>query len=134
MTSGYSGTPPARKLGLKEEHVLLLVDAPRGWTVPDLPAGVRIRRTPGSEADVVIAFMRTAATLEAGGPGLARRLASTSSLWIAWPRRAGGHASDVTEQLIRDVLLPVGVVDVKVAAIDDDWSGLKFVWRRENRR
>ena len=64
---------------------------------------------------------------------MARRLAPAASLWLAWPRRAGGHHSDLTDQLLRDVLLPFGLVDVKVAALDHDWSGLKFVWRRQRR-
>ena len=60
-------------------------------------------------------------------------LAPTSALWIAWPRRAGGHRSDITDSLVRETLLPIGVVDVKVAALDEDWSGLKFVWRKDRR-
>ena len=66
-------------------------------------------------------------------PALAERIRPTGALWIAWPRKAAGHVSDVTENLLREVGLPLGIVDVKVAAIDTDWSGLKFVWRRENR-
>ena len=85
------------------------------------------------KAEVVISFFETAAALLCDSPPIARSLAPTSALWVAWPRRAGGHESDVTEQLIRDVLLPIGIVDVKVAALDRDWSGLKFVWRREDR-
>lgn len=137
--AGYSGTPLAKKLGLKEGHKLLLVGAPTGWYVPDLPDEVEIRnrantlRAGDLQADVVIAFFTAAAGLVRRGPGIARQLSPTSALWVAWPRRAGGHQSDVTEHLLRDLLLPVGVVDVKVAALDQDWSGLKFVWRRENR-
>lgn len=81
--------------------------------------------------DVVVAFFRSAADVEGAAPVWARSLAPGSALWAAWPRRAGGHDSDVTESLLRSALLPVGVVDVKVAALDDDWSGLKFVWRRD---
>ncbi|MBV8464286.1 MAG: hypothetical protein JO368_13395 [Acidimicrobiales bacterium] len=66
-------------------------------------------------------------------PALAAALGPAAALWVAWPRRAGGHQSDVTDALVRDTLLPVGVVDVKVAAIDADWSGLKFVWRKAAR-
>jgi hypothetical protein len=137
--AGYSGRPLAKKLGIKEGHKLLLVGAPANWYVPDLPDDVEIRRRRGAlrggdlKADVIIAFYGSAARLAENGPGLAQQLGTNSSLWVAWPRRAGGHESDVTDQLLRDVLLPVGVVDVKVAAIDQDWSGLKFVWRRENR-
>jgi hypothetical protein len=117
----------------------MLIGAPAGWYVPDLPAGVKVRQRSKSlragdpEADIVIAFYVAAARFGETGPDLARGLGVNSALWVAWPRRAGGHESDMTDQLLRDVLLPVGVVDVKVAALDQDWSGLKFVWRRENR-
>jgi len=135
--AGYSGTPLAKKLGIKEDHRLLLIGAPPGWAVPDLPPGVDIRRrrSPRADdrADVVVAFFADASRFTQAGPGIAQQLGTDSSLWVAWPRRAGGHQSDMTDQLLRDVLLPVGVVDVKVAALDGDWSGLKFVWRRENR-
>jgi hypothetical protein len=137
--AGYSGRPLAQKLGLKEGHKLLLVGAPPNWYVPDLPDYVEIRRRPGAlragdlKADIMIAFYDSAAQFAETGPGLAQQLAANSSLWVAWPRRAGGHQSDITDQLLRDVLLPIGVVDVKVAALDQDWSGLKFMWRRENR-
>ena len=66
-------------------------------------------------------------------PPLVGNLPKRSALWVAWPRKAGGHVSDINDNLVREVLLPTGVVDVKVAAIDADWSGLKFVWRKENR-
>lgn len=133
--AGYSGTPLAKKLGLKEGHALLLVGAPAGWGVPDLPAGVRVLRARPAgarvgEADVVIAFFERASRLLHDGPVLAGRLSRRSALWVAWPRRAGGHESDITENLLREVLLPVGVVDVKVAAVDENWSGLKFLWRK----
>lgn len=127
--AGYSGTPLARKLGLKPEHRLVLRHAPRGWRVPDPPPGVETVREVGS-ADVVVAFFRTHADLAAEAPSLAEALRRGSMLWIAWPRKAGGHVSDIAENDLRDLLLPTGLVDVKVAALDDDWSGLKFVWRK----
>jgi len=80
-----------------------------------------------------LAFFTTADELPARLPGLAQRIYPAGALWIAWPRRAGGHHSDITENLIRERALPLGVVDVKVAAIDDDWSGLRMVWRLSNR-
>lgn len=128
--AGYSGTPLARKLGLKPGHRLVLLHAPAGWGVPDPPPGVES----GGEveaADVVVAFYRGRAGLAGEAPSLAGRLRRGSMLWIAWPRRAGGHVSDISENDLRDLLLPTGVVDVKVAALDGDWSGLKFVWRRQ---
>ena len=138
VSAGYSGTPLARKLGLKEGHALLLVGAPAGWSVPDMPAGVRVSRGRSTservaEADIIIAFFGRAARLRSDAPSVAERLPRTSSLWVAWPRRAGGHRSDITDNLLREVLLPVGVVDIKVAALDEDWSGVRFVWRKINR-
>ncbi len=80
----------------------------------------------------MIAFVRSAAGLDRIEP-LGKRIFPDGSLWIAWPRKAAGHVSDMTENAIRDAALPLGLVDVKVAAIDDDWSGLKLVWRRAKR-
>jgi hypothetical protein len=128
---GYSGTRLAKKLGIKAGHRLSLVGAPGGWAVPDLPDGVTVG-APDS-ADVVIAFFRAFVELGAGIEALGQAVFPAGALWIAWPRRAGGHESDITENGIRDVVLPLGLVDTKVAALDDDWSGLKVVWRREKR-
>jgi len=130
---GYSGTPLARKLGIRPGDLVALVGAPRGWTVPDLPQGARVRRTLGAGAEVVIAFVRRAADLEAVVGNAAAVLGPEEALWLLWPRRTGGHDSDVTENLLREVVLPTGLVDVKVAAVGEDWSGLRFVWRREVR-
>jgi len=129
--AGYSGTPLAKKLGIKPGHRLALKDAPEGWAVPDLPDGVTAG--PPEGADVVVAFHRSAAELTAGIEALGQAIFPDNALWIAWPRKAGGHTSDITENGIRDVVLPLGLVDTKVAALDDDWSGLKVVWRRERR-
>jgi hypothetical protein len=129
--TGYSGTPLAKKLGIKPGHRLALVDAPEGWAVPDLPDGVTTGEPRG--ADVVVAFHRSAAELAAGIEALGQAIYPDGMVWIAWPRKAGGHESDITENGIRDVVLPLGLVDTKVAALDDDWSGLKVVWRRERR-
>lgn len=129
-------TPLARKLGVRDGHSVLLIDSPDGWRIPGLPDTVQVRRASGPEeggSEIVIAFYRTAAGLADTAPGIARRLAPTAALWIAWPRRAGGHRSDIGDRLLRELLLPIGVVDVKVAAMDADWSAAKFVWRLENR-
>ena len=140
-TAGYSGTPLAKKLGIKDGGELALLDAPPSWSVPDLPDGVTVTRTasgarrtstPLAEVDVALVFCRAAADV-AALPLLVRSLPKRSALWVLWPRKAGGHVSDVDENQLRSVLLPTGVVDVKVAAVDTDWSGLKFVWRKENR-
>jgi hypothetical protein len=139
--AGYSGTPLAKKLGIKDGGVLALLDAPASWSVPELPDGVSVargaaasrRKGPGlTDVDVALVFCRTAADV-AAVPSLVKSLPSRGALWVAWPRKAGGHVSDVDENLLREVMLATGVVDVKVAALDVDWSGLKFLWRKENR-
>jgi hypothetical protein len=133
MAAGYSGTPLAKKLVIKEGHVLVLLDAPVGWAVPDLPEAVEVRPDLRKAPDTTIAFVRSQADLARVSPRLVKATGPTAGLWIAWPRKAGGHVSDMTEQSLRDTFLPTGLVDVKVAAIDDDWSGLRFVWRTDRR-
>lgn len=133
MPAGHAGRSAARKLGVTPGSVLALVQAPGAWRPEGIPDGVTVRDNLRGHRDVTVAFVRSERDLRRLAPRLVRALADTSMLWIAWPRRAGGHVSDVTEDLLRAVLLPHGVVDVKVAALDDDWSGLKFVRRVENR-
>jgi hypothetical protein len=130
---GYSGTPLARKLGIGPGDVVALVGAPRSFAVPDLPEGARVRRSLGKGADVVMAFVRRAADLAGVVDEVAAVLGPEDALWLLWPRRAAGHESDVTDNVLREVVLPTGLVDVKVAAVGEDWSGLRFVWRREVR-
>jgi hypothetical protein len=130
--TGYSGTPLAKKLGIKPGASLALDHGPPGWAVPDLPEGV-VAAGEGEPADVVVAFFREAAELPQRLPALARRIFPAGSLWLAWPRKAGGHESDITENGLRDHALPLGIVDNKVAAIDENWSGLRLVWRLEHR-
>jgi hypothetical protein len=130
VTSGYSATPQVRKLGIKPGMRVGFVDAPGGWQLADPPP---FDEAAGGPADVLIWFVRAAADLGAAA-ALGERIFPDGALWIAWPRRAAGHTSDVTENGIRDAVLPLGLVDVKVAAIDEDWSGLKVVWRKETRR
>ena len=133
---GGPESPPttlARKLGIRPGAVVALVGAPRGWSVPDPPAGVRTRRGLGPGADVVLAFVRRADALAGVAASVAAVLGDQDALWVLWPRRAAGHTSDVTDAVVRDTLLPTGLVDVKVAAVGEDWSGLRFVWRRSAR-
>ena len=131
---GYSATPLAKKLGIKAGHRVRLDGAPDGWDIPGLPDDCDVAAGGSHGADVVLAFRREYARLAAEADGLVAGLADDAALWIAWPRRAAGHVSDITENALREVFLPLGVVDVKVAALGEDWSGLKFVRRRENRR
>ncbi|NEB00683.1 DUF3052 domain-containing protein [Streptomyces sp. SID13726] len=133
-TTGYSGTPLARKLGVKPGHRVRLDAAPTGWDIPGLPADCDLAAGGPQDADVTVSFHREHAHLAVRAPALAAGIADHAALWIAWPRRAAGHVSDITENDLRDLFLPLGAVDVKVAALGEDWSGLKFVRRRENRR
>lgn len=126
-----------RKLGLRPGQRLVLLSAPPGWPAPGLPplVDVAYRRVPVPDgaADVAIFFARAEDQLVGRAGHLSKTITVDGSLWVAWPRRAGGHTSDLTDNLVRRALLPLGLVDVKVAALDQDWSGLKFVWRRELR-
>ncbi len=134
MTSGRAPTPQWRKLGLKAGHRLLLDRRPAGWTLLDPPMELDIEVvTETQPVDVAISFVRAAAELAPRLPALGEAVYPAGALWIAWPRRAAGHTSDVTDNLVRGAALPLGLVDVKIAAIDEDWSGLKLVWRIENR-
>ena len=131
--AGYSGRSQAAKLGLRAGQRAHLHNPPTGWALADPPTGL-LEAGPDGPADVIIAFFAAAAEIGGELDGLARRIYPAGALWAAWPRRAGGHRSDITDTVIREHALPIGLVDVKVAAIDDDWSGLRLVWRIENRR
>ncbi|WP_416961371.1 DUF3052 domain-containing protein [Streptomyces sp. Agncl-13] len=131
---GYSGTPLAKKIGVKPGHQVRLHHAPDHWAIPGLPADCEVADGGPRGADVTLAFYRERRQLDAEAQELVLDLADTAMLWIAWPRKAAGHVSDISENDLRDLFLPLGVVDVKVAALGDDWSGLKFVRRRENRQ
>lgn len=136
-TSGYSGTPLPRKLGIKAETRLLLVDAPDNFVAVELaglPPGVQVHTKPSGPAyDVVVVFVRSLADLIRRFEPLKSRITPAGRLWVAWPRKAGGYASDVTENAIRDLAIDVGLVDNKVAAISDAWSGLQLVYRVKDR-
>lgn len=131
MDSGYSGTPQLKKLGIVPGVRLSVVDAPAGWRFESDP--VEVDLVAEGPADVIVAFCTSAADVERHVLALGDRIRPAGALWLAWPRKAAGHVSDVTENLLREVALPLGLVDNKVATIDPDWSGLRLVWRRENR-
>ncbi|HEY3483026.1 MAG TPA: DUF3052 domain-containing protein [Streptomyces sp.] len=131
---GHSGTPLAKKIGIKPGNRVHLSQRPDGWDIPDLPESCTVADGGTQGADVTVVFHRSLAALTDAAPGLAGDLADHAMLWIAWPRRAAGHSSDIGDNALRDLFLPLGVVDVKVAALGEDWSGLKFVRRKENRR
>jgi hypothetical protein len=133
-SAGYSRTPLARKLGIAEGGTFAVVAGPETTDelLSPLPGGAR-RVNELLDADVVLAFMTTRADLAGRLPGLAEAIFPDRLLWIAWPKRASKVPTDVTEDVIRDVALPLGLVDTKVAAIDATWSGVRLVWRRERR-
>jgi hypothetical protein len=128
-TAGYSGTPQARKLGLKAGSRFASIAAPAGWALDDPPP-----LEPATDhADVLLHFVRSAAEITPALEAAEQRIFPDGALWIAWPRKAAGHVSDVGDNVVRAAVLPRGLVDVKIAAIDEDWSGMKIVWRKENR-
>lgn len=137
--AGYSGTPLVQKLGIKPGHRVLFVQPPGDFadTLGEMPDGVTLVRANAKRIDVVLLFVASLADLKKRFAALSRKLVSNGSLWVCWPKKASGVATDVTETGIRDHGLSVGLVDVKVCAVDETWSGLKFVVRlvdRQNRR
>jgi hypothetical protein len=125
--------PLAAKLGIGEGTTVALVAAPAG-VVADLPAAVHLKRQARGRTDVVVAFFTRRAELERRVDRLAEMIFPAGALWVAWPKRSSGLETDVSDGAIRDVALPRGLVDNKVCAIDETWSGLRLVWRRELRR
>jgi hypothetical protein len=116
--AGYSGTPLPRKLGIGQDDTVALIGAPDGFD---------------ARYDVIVDFITQRAELEADLPRLRSVMAPACGLWIAWPKKASGRPTDMTDQVVRDVALPTGLVDNKVCAIDATWSGLRLVIRRELR-
>jgi hypothetical protein len=133
--AGYSGTPLVRKLGIKPGARLGLIGAPDGFdtTLGELPAGVSVRRRVGHPLDVIVMFSVQRAPLARRFPTLRDALDPAGGLWIAWPKRSAGVATDLDENVVRELGLAAGLVDNKVCAIDDTWSGLRFVYRLRDR-
>lgn len=134
--AGYSGTPLARKLGVGEGMVVAAMNAPRHYAdlLEPLPAGARVSRRLPRTPDFVHLFTAERADLDARLRALRKTLHPDGTVWVSWPKKAAQVATDITEDTIRQVALPLGFVDVKVCAVDDIWSGLKLVIRRELRR
>ncbi len=133
--AGYSGTPLPKKLGINNGTRVALVNAPDGFddTLGTLPDGVVVARRAGTSHDVIVVFVKQRATLEKTLPKLEKAIFPAGAIWTAWPKKASKVPTDITEDTVREVCLPRGLVDVKVCAIDDVWSGLKLVWRKELR-
>jgi len=128
--TGYSGTPLARKLGFKEGMRVVYVNPPEGFAVDGIN---ELRARLGKGTDLVVFFTTTRAELERRLAALRRAIEPDGMLWVAWPKRASGVRTDMTENVVREVALPTGLVDTKVCAIDEVWSGLRLVVRRELR-
>ena len=134
--AGYSGRPLAQKLGIKAGQKVVTINAPAAYAkllVP-LPEGVSFARKASAGAGFLHLFISERKALERELSRLRKLIADTGVLWVSWPKKSSGVASDVTEDVIREVALPLGFVDVKVCAVDETWSGLKLMVRRENRR
>jgi hypothetical protein len=133
--AGYSGTPLPTKLGIKEGHTVATLSEPDGFgaTLGPLPAGADLVHDLRGHRDVVVAFFTARAALEKRLAALTKAIFPDGGLWIAWPKKASKVPTDITEDVVRAVALPTGLVDNKVCAIDDVWSGLRLVVRRENR-
>lgn len=131
--AGYSGTPLPRKLGIKPGHRVLLLRSPDGFELGELPEGVRVVRQARGTADVIVSFHTARSDLARRTPKLRALMDPAAGLWIAWPKRASRLETDLTEDVVREIALENVLVDNKVAAIDDTWSGLRLVIRLRDR-
>ena len=133
VMEGYSGTPLPKKLGIKEGSVVALAGAPKGFekTLGRLPDGVTIRRQVRGRCDRVVWFVKSRKDLERGVERMGRALSEKGGLWIAWPKKASGVATDLTQSDVRRIGLASGLVDYKICAIDATWSGLLFARRKD---
>jgi len=134
--TGYSGTPLARKLGIKEGFRVRTIGAPKNYLdlVAPLPQKVKISNRGSKDVDIWHFFTKSRAELESKLPGLMDAIQPNGVIWISWPKKSSGVSSSVTEDVIREVALPRGLVDIKVCAVDNTWSGLKLVIRKELRK
>jgi hypothetical protein len=141
-SAGYSGTPLPQKLGIKAAHKVALLGAPKDLALGALPTGVTVTRRLAGKAplegtappfDVLVVFVTRRADLVARIAACRPWMQPNAGLWIAWPKQASGVASEITENTVREVALPTGLVDNKVCAIDAVWSGLRLVIRKELR-
>lgn len=133
--AGYSGTPLLQKLGIKPGTRVSTLSAPAEFdrTLGALPEGAEYVGTAARKVDLIVAFETSLDSFQKHLPGLANRIKSEGAIWIGWPKKASGVKTDLSENPIRDFALSLGLVDIKVCAIDETWSGLKLVIRKENR-
>lgn len=134
--AGYSGTPLPQKLGIKTGHRVALIDAPKDFrsTLGELPVHVVLtEKLGGSPSNVIVWFVTKQSILARRFTSIAKHLDPSGGLWVAWPKKASGVPTDVNENTVRAVALAAGLVDNKVCAIDDTWSGLRCVVRLKDR-
>jgi hypothetical protein len=135
VTAGYSGTPLLKKLGIKANSVVRIFDEPSGFRSLIDGDQTEVDWQPESTScDVILVFAEWESQLSNHLEPAIPSLRPNAGLWIAWPKRASKVPTDLNEDRLRDILLPQGLVDNKVCAIDEKWSGLRFVWRLENRK
>lgn len=120
-------------MGIRSGSTLVILGAPSEISI-DLPPMVAVRRRARGPADVVVVFITRAESLRRRVASLSQLVFPGGGLWIAWPKKTSGLVTDITDHVVRDVALPLGLVDNKVCAIDETWTGLRLVWRTENRR
>jgi Protein of unknown function (DUF3052) len=134
--AGYSGTALPQKLGIKPGTNVVVINGPENYRklLGKFPEGVRLSDRVTTDSDFVHFFTKRRGELQKRLPRLRAKLSDTGTLWVSWPKKSAGVPSDMTEDVIRDVALPLGLVDTKVCAVDETWSGLKLMIRRENRR
>ena len=133
---GYSGTPLAKKLGIKPNHKIYLHNAPENYLslVGELPENVTFPDSLDEKADIIHVFAVRAEELENALFVFKDKIEQNGAIWVSWYKKSAKLATDITEDIVRDTALPLGLVDIKVCAVDEKWSGLKLVIRRENRQ
>ena len=134
--AGYSGTPLPQKLGIKPGTIVVVIDAPDNYRklLGQIPSGVNFATRPVGNTKFIHLFVKERRALQSQLQSLRHKIAEDAALWVSWPKKSSGVPTDVTEDVIRAVALPIGFVDIKVCAVDDTWSGLKLMIRRENRK
>ena len=134
--AGYSGTPLPKKLGLKEQSRIAFIKAPKDFQsyLGPLPEGAELVKRLSKPLDLVVLFVTSERVLARDFAKLAEKLATNGMIWIAWPKKSSGVATDLTFARVQRIGLDAGLVDVKICAIDDTWSGLKFVFRVKDRK
>jgi hypothetical protein len=134
--AGYSGTPLAKKLGIKSGMIVHVENAPANYAVllDPLPENVTFSRSAAKDLDFAHVFATTRSELGRLLAEFLRKIKQNGTIWVSWPKKSSGIRSEITEDTVREIALPLGLVDIKVCAVDEVWSGLKLVIRKENRK